>query len=163
MTYRYHVGTRGEVSSDLRRFTEIADSTLRDPRGWALGGRIMFRQVRSDQRHDFRLLLAEPREVDAASPVCSARYSCRVGDDVYINERRWREGADTYADRPLIDYRRYVILHEVGHWLSLGHRACPEQGAPAPVMQQQSISLEGCTSQVWPLRTERTEVRRRHL
>jgi hypothetical protein len=52
-----------------------------------------------------------------------------------------------------------VINHETGHWLGQGHRYCPRRGAYAPVMQQQSISLQGCRAHIWPRRNEIRSVR----
>lgn len=157
----YTTGTRGEVTADFPRFQEIVAATLEDDRGWDLGGDLEYTEV--DSGGDFRLWLADPQAVDDAATGCSAYYSCQVGDDVYINETRWENSTTTYNDRPKAEYRSYVINHEVGHWLGLGHRSCPGTGRPAPVMQQQSKSLDGCVSNVWPLPAEQQAVRDRWL
>ena len=56
----------------------------------------------------------------------------------------------------LANYRTMVINHETGH--RLDHRdnetVCQQAGEPAPLMQQQSISLRGCTINEWPLDSE---------
>lgn len=157
-TVTYDVGTRGSVSSDVGEFAQISDQTLRDGRGWSLGGSITFRPVQSGGQ--FHLQLASPAVIGAYSG-CSANYSCRVGDQVLINDRRWRAATSSWT-KSLADYRQYVVNHEVGHWLGLGHSRCPGRGQPAPVMQQQSISLQGCAANVWPLAAERDTVARRY-
>ena len=156
-TLTFTTGTRGQIESDPAVFRQVIDSTLNDARGWALNGAVAFAPVESGG--DLHLWLASPEAVEDAAEGCSRRYSCRVGDDIYINEQRWREGADTYANRSVTSYRAYLINHEVGHWFELGHRGCPYNGASAPVMLQQTISLEGCESRVWPLPLERAAAR----
>lgn len=153
--FTYSVQTRGAVGSDVGHFAAVARQTLADPRGWSLEGGLRFSQVESGG--DFRMVLATPDAVAAASPGCSRRWSCRVGPLVLINEDRWNTGTASWTGS-LADYRHYVITHEVGHWLGLGHRSCPARGLPAPVMQQQSISLESCRASTWPLASERAAV-----
>lgn len=158
----YRTGVVGDVSGDPEIFRASVAATLADPRGWALDGDITFEDVDgTEQDPQLKVLLASPSAVERAAPVCSAAYSCRVGDTTYINDERWRHATPTYraAGRSLQEYRAYVVNHEVGHFLGLGHRSCPGTGRPAPVMQQQSIRLSGCTTTVWPLEDERSRVR----
>ncbi len=161
MHYTYTAAKKGDVSSSVRTFTRVVREALGNSRGWSLGRDIRFSRVSNGA--PLRVWLAAPDVVDRADPVCSARWSCRVGSDVYINERRWISGTVTWSSRPRYDYRRYVLNHEVGHWLGLGHASCSGAGAPAPVMLQQSMRLDGCRANLWPLRQEIRAVRSRHV
>ena len=148
----YRIAATSGSEAHLSAFRRLVEATLSDERGWSAGGKVAFRRVPSDA--DFTIWLASPEAIAATGVGCSAYYSCRVGDDVYINSMRWRKGTDSYGDRSLDDYRRHVVNHEVGHWLGLGHRDCPEPGATAPVLMQQSKGLDGCESRAWPLPAE---------
>ena len=75
--------------------------------------------------------------------------SCRIGDRVVLNVARWVHGVPKYG-APLTAYRQYMINHETGHRLGRGHELCPGPGQPAPVMQQQTLGLHGCTPYAWP-------------
>ena len=155
-TFTYSVTTQGTVYGNVNEFVTVAAQTLADPRGWSLGGTLAFQRVSSGG--NFTLILAQPAVIGAI-PGCDAYYSCRVGRNVYINDDRWRTATSSWPHGVAL-YRQYVILHEVGHWLGLGHSNCPASGTSAPVMQQQSISLQGCRANVWPLIAERVQVGR---
>ena len=157
-TITYSIRTRGTVHGDLGEFARLASVILNDRRGWSLGGAIRYREVTSDS--DFVLWLAAPSELPRFSPVCSSQFSCRVGRNVVINDLRWRTGTGAWP--AVHEYRKYMVNHEVGHWLGMGHRGCPGAGAPAPVMQQQSIGLDGCRTNTWPTTSEKADVARRY-
>ena len=56
-----------------------------------------------------------------------------------INDARWVRGAMSY-NGDIDSYRAYAVNHEVGHALGNRHQPCPANGAPAPIMMQQSWS-----------------------
>lgn len=149
----YTVSTKGDTSSDFAEFAAQANQTLNDPRGWARLG-VRFEQASSGG--SFNLILSEASLVPTFSSGCDAVWSCRVGSSVIINDNRWSQASDSWnaAGGNLRDYRHMVINHEVGHWLGHGHYNCKTSGAKANVMQQQSIDLQGCAFNPWPLDEE---------
>ncbi|MCL2174218.1 DUF3152 domain-containing protein [Candidatus Saccharibacteria bacterium] len=152
----YSIAIKGSPESSLNEFRAQAAETLSDARGWARTG-ISFHEVSSGG--DFTLWLSEAALVPSFQPsICSTVYSCSIGRNVIINDARWRGATDSWnnAGGGLRDYRHMVINHEVGHFL--GHRdnerVCGGAGQLAPLMQQQSIDLRGCTFNPWPLDVE---------
>jgi hypothetical protein len=155
-TVTYSIAIDGAVVSDVNELARVAEETYASLQGWRAAG-ILFQRVASGG--DFTLVLANPRQVERYDPVCSFLYSCTVGRYVVINDIRFAYGSPAWPG-PLDWYRKMVINHETGHWLGLGHAFCPAPGAPAPIMQQQSISLQGCATNSWPLSWDLDRVRR---
>lgn len=125
------------------------DRVLSDRRGWTA---VMSRSLqRVSTQPAFRIRLATPDTVNAlCAPLnTEGRLSCRNGQMVVLNAWRWANGATAYGD-DLKNYRVYMVNHEFGHALGNSHAACPAAGSPAPVMVQQTKSLEGCTANPWP-------------
>jgi hypothetical protein len=145
----YSIATRGRITASLAKFRAQAAETYADPRGWR-GGGVQFRRVRHGG--SFTLVLASASAVPTFSPVCSSRWSCRVGRYVIINQDRWLHASPAWnaAGRSLRDYRHMVVNHETGHWLGRGHASCPRPGRLAPVMMQQSKGTGGCRFNPWP-------------
>lgn len=152
---RYHVETRGRMSTSVRTFRRLVNASLNDPRGWRGASGIRFEEVRSGG--SMTLVLAESSWVPRFSSGCSAQWSCRVGRFVVINQLRWKHASPAWNNGggTLRGYRHMVVNHETGHWLGWSHRSCPGRGALAPVMQQQSINLQGCRFNPFPTVAER--------
>lgn len=134
-----------------RAFGAAVARTLGDPRSWAGGDPTVLSPAGDLGSADFRVVLASPETTDVlcAPLLTRGRVSCRNGGDVVINAWRWVHGADGYGD-DLRSYREYLVNHEVGHALGHGHAGCPAPGAPAPVMLQQTLGLQGCAPNPWP-------------
>ncbi len=152
-TVRYHVETRGALTTSLKTFVRQAQQTFDDPRGWR-GAGIEFRRVARGGSMTF--VLSAASLVPSFSSGCSSEWSCRVGRYVIINQERWKHASPAWnaANGALRDYRHMVVNHESGHFLGLGHAGCPGPGRPAPVMMQQSKGLAGCRFNPWPTARE---------
>ena len=159
-TYTYKVVYVGAITADKAAFERLVASTYADPRGWRRAG-VTFRRVPASSASTFTVVLAEASRVPRYSSACSVTYSCRVGRNVIINQNRWRYGV-THWQAGLTSYRQMVLNHETGHWLGLGHGYCSGTGRAAPVMQQQSKSLQGCRPSPWPTPAEITAATRGH-
>lgn len=148
------VPVRVEVEQGVRVnpavFATFVTTTLNDPRGWGRDGSVGF--ARTAGPAPLQVVLASPATTDrlCAPLETTIALSCRSGPRAVINAARWANGTPEYAS-DLTAYRRYVVNHEVGHWLGHDHVPCPGPGRPAPVMQQQTLGLDGCTRNSWPL------------
>ncbi len=122
--------------------------TLSDERSWTSQG-VGFRLV--DDGGLFTITVAAPARVDQlCRPLRTNSYlSCATNGWVALNADRWFGAIDGWpAD--LDTYRRYLVNHEVGHYiLPPGHPGCPGKGLPAPVMMQQTKGLNGCLANGW--------------
>ncbi|MET7832673.1 DUF3152 domain-containing protein [Micromonospora sediminicola] len=157
---RFRVAVENGSGEDVRAFGGAVQRALTGPGSWVDGGRLRLQRVAPGERYDFTIYLATR---DTAGRLCGAGgidirkggvpyTSCRVPGKVVINLDRWRTSAPhlVAARMPLDAYRLYVVNHEVGHQLGHHHEACPGAGRPAPVMQQQTLFLDGCRPNPWP-------------
>ncbi|MFH0412106.1 DUF3152 domain-containing protein [Corynebacterium sp. L4756] len=127
-------------------FAQMVDATLSDPRGWTDDERFKFIHVPSDQNPDTRIQLTS---LSTAAELCGAELemetSCHTritGEStVLLNEARWVRGAASF-EGDLGSYRQYLVNHEFGHAIGYAdHQACGGDGQLAPVMMQQTLSL----------------------
>jgi hypothetical protein len=152
---RFHVAMESNLTQvamvDL--VTKI-DQTLGDPRSWIAGGAYRLQRVPREVDAQFTVyLVTEQTSVKMCAPLQTNGYtSCRNGAHVVLNLDRWMASVTSYVDAgvPLDTYRTYMINHEVGHALGHDHQLCPGNGKPAPVMEQQTFGLHGCTPNPWP-------------
>lgn len=137
------------LPGEAEDFAAAVEEILGDPRSWGNGGERTMRRVDGDDA-DIRVLLAAPDTVDRlCAPLNTDGYvSCANGNRAIINQNRWVSGVPHFED-DLETYRIYLINHEVGHTLGHGHVNCPGEGESAPVMQQQTLSLQGCEPNGW--------------
>jgi len=150
---RFHVAVEEGMGITAADFAGAADRVLGDERSWIAGGGLRLQRVPRTATAEFTLYLASAgtsERMCAQGGLDTDRYtSCRLPGRVIINADRWFMAIEGYG-APLSVYQDYVINHEVGHQLGQGHEACTGTGKPAPVMQQQTLGLNGCVANSWP-------------
>ena len=143
-----------ELPVDADVFAEVVMGVLNDPRGWRDIDNVSWARTDQPSEANLTLTLASPITTDAlcVGVRTNSRVSCGRTSIVVINADRWAGASDAFleAGGTIEEYRRYVINHEVGHFLSHPHVSCPAPGQLAPVMLQQTLRLQGCTPNGWP-------------
>jgi hypothetical protein len=145
---------KGITGITAGQFASRVVQTLSDKRSWIGTAEVRLQRVPDSAKYDFTIYLATPQTRDYLCGDDAAghtdRYtSCRNGNRVVLNVARWVHGVPDYG-ASLERYRTYMINHETGHRLGHHHQKCPGKGDPAPVMQQQTLGLHGCTANGWP-------------
>ncbi len=146
--YRYRIDIEKGLGLDAGLFAEAVQKTLNDDRSWAHGGAMTFERVSSGDP-DFVITLASPGTTGdwcrkSGLDTTEDNVSCdsAATERVMINAYRWAQGSSTFGPEKLFPYRQMLINHEVGHRLGHNHVSCRTPGALAPVMQQQTKSLD---------------------
>ncbi|EFL17449.1 DUF3152 domain-containing protein [Streptomyces sp. C] len=145
---RYRVDVEQGLGMDAQLFADAVQRTLNDPRSWAHGDAMTFERVPGGEA-EFVITLASPGTTGvwcAKSGLDTTidNVSCDSAstERVMINAFRWGQGSQTYGADQMLAYRQMLINHEVGHRLGHGHVSCQTPGALAPIMQQQTKSLD---------------------
>lgn len=146
--HRYRIDVEKGLGLDAGLFAEAVQKTLNDDRSWAHNGAMTFERISSGQP-DFVITLASPGTTadwceKSGLDTTEDNVSCdsAATDRVMINAYRWAQGASTFGPDKLLPYRQMLINHEVGHRLGHNHVSCRTPGALAPVMQQQTKTLD---------------------
>jgi uncharacterized protein DUF3152 len=153
---QFRVAVERGIPYPVGQFAAKVQAVLGDPRGWTAGGTLRLQEVPGNAPALFTIYLATrvtSTRMCAAGGLDTEGYtSCRLPGRVIINLDRWDLSVPEYvrAGVPLDIYRSYVINHETGHQFGYGHELCPGPGRPAPVMEQQTLGMHGCTANAWP-------------
>ncbi|MFF7179357.1 DUF3152 domain-containing protein [Streptomyces sp. NPDC008121] len=144
---RYRIDVEKGLGLDAKLFARAVQTTLNDERSWAGKGEMTFERISSGEP-EFVVTLASPgttgvwcAKSDLDTTVDNVSCDSASTSRVMINAFRWAQGSETYGAKAMLAYRQMLINHEVGHRLGHGHVNCQTPGALAPVMQQQTKSL----------------------
>ncbi|XIE80091.1 DUF3152 domain-containing protein [Streptomyces sp. SBR177] len=145
---RYRIDVEQGLGLDGALFAQAVQKTLNDPRSWAGRGEMTFERISSGDP-DFVITLASPgttgdwcRKSGLDTTVDNVSCDSASTERVMINAFRWAQGSETFGPQAMHAYRQMLINHEVGHRLGHNHVSCRTPGALAPVMQQQTKSLD---------------------
>ncbi|MBO1337066.1 DUF3152 domain-containing protein [Streptomyces sp. VRA16 Mangrove soil] len=162
--FRYRVDVEKGLGLDGALFAQAVQKTLNDKRSWAHGNARTFERI-SSGKPDFVITLASPGATGfwcakSGLDTTQDNVSCdsAATERVMINAYRWAQGSKTYDGvlhaKSMHPYRQMLINHEVGHRLGYNHVTCSQEGALAPVMQQQTkfLTFGGitCKPNPWP-------------
>lgn len=153
MHFTYTVETEVALVDELPALQAAVEAALGDvTQGWSARTGNSFQRIERPEEASIRIVLASPAVVD---DMCwrvgldtAGLYSCWDGRHTMLNSDRWFTATAEFSDLQV--YRTYLINHEVGHGIGMDHEYCPAPGELAPLMQQQSISLQGCRPNPWP-------------
>ncbi|MEX0169200.1 DUF3152 domain-containing protein [Streptomyces sp. LMG1-1-1.1] len=144
---RYRIDVEKGIGLDAGLFADAVQKTLNDKRSWAGNGEMKFERISSGEP-EFVITLASPgttgtwcRKSGLDTTVDNVSCDSASTERVMINAFRWAQGSDTFGPKAMHAYRQMLINHEVGHRLGHSHVSCRTAGSLAPVMQQQTKSL----------------------
>ncbi|GAA2782414.1 hypothetical protein GCM10019017_29250 [Streptomyces showdoensis] len=145
---RYRVDVEKGLPLDGALFAQAVQKTLNDRRSWAGNGEMTFERISSGDPQ-FVITLASPgttgewcRKSGLDTTIDNVSCDSASTERVMINAFRWAQGSATFGPKAMHAYRQMLINHEVGHRLGHSHVSCRTPGALAPVMQQQTKSLD---------------------
>lgn len=139
MKIQYYTTVDPDISYSPEQFAKEVAIYLADPDGWA-----QFHTFVPTKNTGKHIRLSRPDTLRTEGCKDDA-LSCAVvgGKDIWLNYDRWMHGSKA-SKLPLVQYRQYMVTHEMGHSLGHDHVKCPGSG-PAPLMMQQTLGIGACT------------------
>ena len=145
-TIAYRVEIEDGVNRTQRNFEQEITKIVTNKRSWPINF------VQNQNTYDIRIILSKPNTIKKICNFSGLSCTDRSTNIVYINNYRWINGSKA-SKHNMKDYRIYLILHELGHILTLGHSQ-PIKGEKVKVMVQQTISIGEAKKNCWPVQSE---------
>ena len=141
------------------RYKSFFMDTLNDPRAWPF----KWTETRKRQLADWAVELVDNDDIQSIAPglpglsVTMMTYSPRL---TLFNYQNWLTVPLAAPSYSLAQYRTYLILHECGHALGLGHpkSSVRQTHGPSPIMVQQTLGIGLLEPNIWPLESEKMKV-----
>ena len=141
------------TDQDLQKFTDIIKTILNDKNAWSKYFDVQFCCLGSNNEQydkyfgkDILHIYLTPED-DIVKECQFNGLSCYtyIKNEIYFNYNNWMNESPKFLSKfkqSLDGYRRYLVLHEVGHALGLGHLDAKKfDGLPAPIMSQQTKGI----------------------
>lgn len=136
------------TNQDAKEFVKIVWSILNHSRGWSQI--IKFKKSGRDDKH---VTIRLSKEETIRKKCGFRKLSCALGKStIYLHLDNWLHGSKA-SGLSLTNYRKYLVNHEIGHILGLGHKK-PVGTGKCPVMVQQTLGIGNQKPNVWPLMKE---------
>jgi hypothetical protein len=141
MKVRYKFVVDDDVKVNHAEAGFLVMAYLNSPDGWSKYGYV-FEPVKANEKVLIRLSSSKTIKKICGLP---DKLSCAEvgGKHMYLNAERWLKGSSK-SKLSLVDYRQYMVSHEMGHILGYKHSECPCNNCPAPIMMQQTLGIGKC-------------------
>lgn len=143
MIIKYKVAIDKGIKYPKKKFSDIIKKVLTNKNGWKKYLVVDFKESKASSNLVIRLSTNDTiiRECKFNGLSC---YRGSSQPEIFINLDNWLHSTDPFLSTglKLKDYRTYLILHEVGHFLGYSHLSKDDYpGVTAPIMIQQSKGI----------------------
>jgi predicted Zn-dependent protease len=124
---------------------------LNNKKGWyKLGYKFHYLETEEKKSNNFIIKIVPQHFIEKECSMKGLSCADTSKNIIYINFNRWKNGSSK-SKLNVQDYRVYLINHEVGHILGRSHNKCGNPNTKVPVMVQQTLGIQKCKPNPWPL------------